>query len=180
MKLLKPTAWLAVLALLFVLTVSSVAQEPSMFEHLKSHNGKSYAGKMTFPDDPGHAMNQPMRIEFIKVSDDHVRVPFLVGDDASRTWMLSKLDDGVQLKHDHRHADGTPDDVTNYGGTDSQQWLASQLIFPADAETAALLPEAKGNVWSLRLSPDGRWLTYYLERDGEPRFEAVFDLSKEL
>ncbi len=135
---------------------------------------------MSYPDDPSHEMNKPMRIKVLRVSDNHIQVPFMVGDDTSRTWMLTKIGDSVELKHDHRHKDGTPDDLTNYGGVDSHQWLATQLIFPADEETAILLPEAKGNVWSLRLSPNGEVLTYYLERDGKPRFEAVFDLSKEL
>jgi hypothetical protein len=29
------------------------------------------------------------------------------------------MEEGLQLKHDHRHEDGTPDEVTMYGGV----WL---------------------------------------------------------
>lgn len=180
MKCLNPISRLAVLAAFYLLCVGSVAQEPSLFEQLKGQGGRAYSGRMTYPDDPNHPMNQPMRIEFIKVSEDQIRVPLAVGDDTSRTWVLTRRGESVELKHDHRHADGSPDDVTNYGGVDSYRLLGSQLIFPADEETAALLPEASGNVWSLRLSPNGQTLTYYLERDGKPRFEAVFDLSQEL
>ena len=181
MKLVRTTTLLGVLGLLFLLSASSLAQDLPLFEQLKGHAGKAYAGKMTFPDNkPNDPMNKPMRIEVIKISDNHIRIPLRVGDDNSRVWMLTRIDDSILLKHDHRAKDGTPDDLTNYGGVDAHQLLGRQLIFPADAETAALLPEAKTNVWSLRLSPDGKVLYYYLERDGQPRFEATFDLTKKL
>jgi len=34
------------------------------------------------------------------------------------------------------------------------------------------IPAAVTNVWTISLSPDGRKLTYYLERDAKPRFKA--------
>ena len=132
---------------------------------------------MTFPLQPDHEMNKPMKITVQVVSADQIRVPFQVGEDRSRTWVLSRTPQGIQLKHDHRHADGTPDRLTDYGGTDAGTRLGIQLIFPADAQTTALLPEAVSNVWSLRLSADQKHLFYYLERHAQPRFEAAFDLS---
>src|SRR5690606_13217849 len=45
-----------------------------------------------------------------------LRVPFHVGDDHSRTWVLTRTADGLRLKHDHRHEDGSEDAVTMYGG----------------------------------------------------------------
>jgi hypothetical protein len=157
-----------------------LAGTPGLFEHLQSLEGQAFAGRMTYPEDPDHKMNKPMRIEVNRISDSELRIPLHVGEDRSRTWILRKQTSGVQLKHDHRHADGTPDEVTNYGGHSRSPGLGSLLIFPADEETATLLPEASTNVWTLRLSPNGRSLTYYLERHSQPRFEAVFDLSKPL
>ena len=167
------------LLLLFLLAVPAPAEQPpSLFDTLMSLDGRAFSGSMTYPNDPGHEMNRPMRIEVKKESDDVLHVPFQVGDDRSRTWVLRRDQEGVLLKHDHRHTDGTPDEVTNYGGLARPLGLGSLLVFPADEETATLLPEAASNVWTLRLSPDGEALTYYLERHGKPRFEAVFDLSE--
>ena len=43
-----------------------------------------------------------------------LRVPFHVGDNL-RTWILTRTDSGLRLKHDHRHEDGSDDPVTMYG-----------------------------------------------------------------
>lgn len=162
------------LFLAFLLTLPASAQ--SLFDTLKSHDGKTYAGRMSYPSDPEHEMNQPMLITVVVVSDDEIRVPFQVGSNRSRTWVLTRNQEEITLKHDHRHTDGTPDELTNYGGTDKDVLLGNQLVFPADDETKAMLPEASSNVWTLRLSPDGKKLFYYLERHKTSRFEAVFKL----
>lgn len=170
---MRPLAFL----LLYCFTSLLPVQADTLFESLQALDGRSYSGRMTFPDDPAHEMNQPMTIIVRVKSEDEIRVPFQVGDDSSRTWVLTRTSAGVQLKHDHRHPDGTPDELTNYGGLAIEQGLGSLLVFPADQETKNMLPEAAGNVWTLRLSPDGRQLWYYLERDRKPRFEAVFNLT---
>lgn len=132
---------------------------------------------MSFPENATHEMNKPMQITVQVISDTEIRIPLQVGEDKSRTWVLTRSAAGVQLKHDHRHADGTPDEVTNYGGTASNIELGNQLVFPADEETSRQIPEAATNTWSLRLAPDEGTLYYYLERHAKPRFEAAFDLK---
>lgn len=161
---------------LFCVTASPVLAESTLFDTLHALGGKTYKGQMTFPKDGEHDMNKPMQITVQVVSDDEIRIPLQVGEDRSRTWILTRSKDGVLLKHDHRHADGTPDDLTNYGGLAANIELGNQLIFPADDDTKTMLPEASTNAWSLRLSPDGSQLFYYLERHSEPRFEAAFDI----
>lgn len=162
---------------LFFLGMSAAADGPSVFDSLAELDGKSFGGRMVYPDKPDHEMNQPMKITVQVVSEDEIRVPFAVGENQSRTWIIRRSADGVSLKHDHRHSDGTPEELTNYGGVDTAQLLGRQLVFPADDETKAMLPEASTNVWTLRLSPDGKQLFYYLERHKESRFEAAFDLA---
>lgn len=169
---------LKLIVFLLCLALPVVADGPSVFDSLAELDGKSFSGRMVYPDDPNHSMNQPMTITVKVISQDEIRVPFQVGEDRSRTWILRRGSEGISLKHDHRHADGTPDELTNYGGVDSAQVLGRQLVFPADDETKAMLPEASTNVWSFRLSPDGKQLFYYLERHKESRFEAQFDLSR--
>lgn len=167
--------WTLGIAIVSFLALPASAQ--SLFETLQKHDGQSYSGKMSFSNKPNDEMNKPMQMTVKVISENEIRVPFQVGENKSRTWILTRSADGVTLKHDHRHEDGTPDELTNYGGTDGNVQLGNQLIFPADQETITMLPEAATNAWSLRLSPDGKQLFYYLERHKLPRFEAVFDLS---
>jgi hypothetical protein len=162
---------------LLLMSLPAAADGPSLFDYLHGLDGKSYPGRMTFPSDPNHDMNKPMQITVQVVSDNEIRIPLHVGEDRSRTWILTRSSEGVLLKHDHRHPDGTPDELTNYGGLASKVELGTLLVFPADQETATMLPEAATNAWSLRLSPDRSQLYYYLERHLDPRFEATFDLS---
>jgi hypothetical protein len=154
----------------------AIADTSSLFDFLHGLNGKTYPGRMTFPANSTDEMNKPMQITVQVVSDNEIRIPLQVGEDRSRTWVLTRSEAGVLLKHDHRHADGTPDKTTNYGGLAAKVELGTLLIFPADEETRTMLPEASSNAWSLRISPDGSKLYYYLERHAKPRFEAAFDL----
>jgi hypothetical protein len=107
-----------------------------------------------------------------------VLIPFFVGSDSSRTWVLSLNETGFGLKHDHRHRDGTPDDITMYGGKTANSGSAVRQIFPADQETALLLPAAIGNVWWIDLVP-GEYFSYNLRRVNTDRFFSVrFDLTQ--
>jgi hypothetical protein len=146
------------------------------FATLKGLCGARFEGAMTFPADGQHEFAGKRLVAHVaSCSDDEVRVPFQVGEDRSRTWVFSRTADGLQLKHDHRHADGTPDAVTLYGGLASATGTPLKQSFPADAYTAKLIPAAVTNVWTVSLSADGTSLTYHLERDAKPRFTAVLE-----
>jgi hypothetical protein len=106
-----------------------------------------------------------------------IRIPFHVGEDKSRTWILTLTDAGLLFKHDHRHADGTPDKITMYGGLAAPSGTQYTQSFPADAETAKLIPEAATNVWTLQINPEKQQFMYYLERHKEPRYKALFNLK---
>lgn len=109
---------------------------------------------------------------------DVIRIPFHVGEDRSRTWVLSRTPEGLRLKHDHRHEDGTPDDITQYGGDTAGPGTAARQEFPADAHTASLIPEAATNVWTVEVEPGERFV-YALRREGtDRRFRIVFDLAR--
>jgi len=59
------------------------------------------------------------------------------------------------LRHDHRHADGTPDRVTMYGGMAQPGGTARSQAFLSDAYTARLVPGADTNLWTVTVSEDG-------------------------
>ncbi|MER2996194.1 hypothetical protein [Pontibacter populi] len=148
---------------------------------LAAHCVKSYAGTTIFPSDGTDPFAGKALVMHVQTcSDTETRIPFSVGEDRSRTWVLTRLPEGLQLKHDHRHEDGTPDEITMYGGISTQAPDALQQRFPADTYTAELIPAAATNEWTMAISPDGKIFSYILKRDGKMRYQADFDLTKPL
>jgi hypothetical protein len=148
--------------------------QDAFFQKVASFCGTSFTGQSSFPEDPGDAWRGKELVAHIKTCNpDEIRIPFIVGEDHSRTWILRRVEGGLQLQHDHRHADGIADEVTLYGGTTLNNGSHLAQSFPADDYTAGLIPEAATNEWFLSFSEDGTELTYYLERHGKPRFRAT-------
>ncbi len=108
---------------------------------------------------------------------NRIRIPFNIGKNRSRTWVLTLTDTGILLKHDHRHADGTSDDVTMYGGHTTNAGTASRQLFPADQQTLEVVPGAVSNVWWIDVVP-GEQFTYNLRRVTTDRVISIqFDLT---
>ncbi|MCW8877330.1 MAG: hypothetical protein OQK04_12720 [Kangiellaceae bacterium] len=162
------------------LSLNAKGSEPKLglYDSLKQLCGKSYTGKTVFPEDPNHSFaGKLLTMTISSCTDSEIRIPFQVGEDKSRTWIISKTPKGLLFKHDHRHKDGTPDEITMYGGYASSNGNRAQISFPADEYTAHLIPAAKTNVWTLSLDKDNKTFTYYLERNEKPRYKAIFNLN---
>ena len=143
--------------------------------------GTAYAGRMTVGG-PGDAdlANSELRMHVRECSPDSLRVPFHVGDDRSRTWVLTRTDGGLRLKHDHRHDDGSEDSITQYGGDTRGPGTAYHQEFHADSLTASLIPAARTNVWTIELVPDSLF-AYALRREGtDRRVRVEFDLRHQV
>ena len=111
-----------------------------------------------------------------------LRVPFHVGEDRSRTWVFTRTGEGLRLKHDHRHEDGSDDAVTMYGGDTRAAGTAMRQEFPVDAASIAMfrkegLEASLTNTWAVEIDPGKRFL-YELSRPGGRLFQVEFDLSK--
>ncbi|MCX7545395.1 hypothetical protein [Marinicella gelatinilytica] len=167
---------LSSLSLIFTAQAGEVGKESAhdgFFNNMKNLCGEVFEGASTYPDDPDHDFaGKKLVADFADCSDAEIRIKFAVGEDHSRTWVITKSDKGLLLKHDHRNPDGTPDEVTNYGGWANQAGSAFQQYFEADKETAELIPEASTNVWMLSYDPESKVLTYDLKRHSEPRYQA--------
>lgn len=151
------------------------------WNNLKTHCGKSFEGTITAGGKQGDGfMGEKLVMHVSNCEGNNIRIPFFVGENRSRTWVLSlQADQRILLKHDHRHKEGTPEKVTQYGGLSSNVGLKDLQMFPADAETTAMLPLAATNVWWITL--DDKAFSYNLRRIGSDRvFTVVFDLSKEV
>lgn len=145
----------------------------------QAFQGRIVANEPAAPNDPfaGKALVMHVR----ECGANGVRVPFHVGDDRSRTWVLTRTTQGLRLKHDHRHADGTEDVRTQYGGDTREAGSAGRQAFPADDHSKALfvregIPASVDNVWAMEIAP-GRAFVYELARPGR-LFRVEFDLTR--
>lgn len=153
--------------------------QDAFWANLEKHCGKSYAGRFDAEPIPEDFEGKEMKMYVMQCSEDEIKVPFYVGDDRSRTWVFTRTDSGIELKHDHRLEDGSHDEVTMYGGTTVNTGLDYVQFFPADQETSILIPDASGNMWWVTI--DDREYTYNLKRVNTPNhFRVVFDLTKEI
>ncbi len=181
-------ARLLILALAALAAGSELAAAPSasadagaaalFFQNVRKLCGQRLEGATDFPkDEPGHPLaGKKLIISIEQCSDNEIRIPLQAGEDKSRTWILTLGEGRLLLKHDHRHADGTPDKVTMYGGW-AAEGDANRQRFPADSETAKLIPEAATNVWTLEIDHANEQFIYALERNGQPRYKAIFSLK---
>lgn len=145
----------------------------AFFDSLSELCGQRYEGQMTFPTEGQDSFAGKLLVAMIEsCTDTEIRIPFHVGENRSRTWIVSKTDKGLQLKHDHRHEDGTPNEINMYGGLAGTSGSSLSQSFAADAHTAKIIPAASTNVWTMTLSEDASTFTYHLERHNAPRFTA--------
>lgn len=141
---------------------------------LQNMCGQRFVGALTYAIDPKNVyVGKKMSTEIICTSTD-VRMPVSVGEDRSRTWIFTRTPGGLDLRHDHRHPDGTPEEVTMYGGMANDAGSALSQSFLADAHTFKVFPGSETNVWTTSFSADGSVLTYHLDRHAKPRIEFVF------
>jgi hypothetical protein len=150
--------------------------------------GQAYAGvvEIDVPETADSAFaGKPLVMHVRECGRDAARVPFHVGDDRSRTWVFTRTRAGLRLKHDHRHADGSPDGLTMYGGdaalASAPEAPVLRIEFPVDAESVAMF-KAQGrevsvtNTWAVEMS--GNRFVYELSRPGGRLFRVVFDLDR--
>lgn len=163
---------------------TTASPQQTFFANVSALCGKAYAGRVV-ADQPAPTGADPFRgkalVMHVRECDgDTIRIPFHVGDDRSRTWVLTRTAIGLRLKHDHRHADGSADAVTMYGGDTIDAGTASRQQFPVDAESRAMFSRegrsvSNTNVWAMEIAPQ-RGFVYELAREGR-LFRVEFDLT---
>jgi hypothetical protein len=168
--------------ILLLLPLQLMAQDDPksvmFWNSLKQHCGKAYEGEIIAGGKEGDGfLGEKLVMHIRSCEEETIRIPFFVGEDKSRTWVFSMLDKKlIQLKHDHRHKDGSEDEITQYGGTNPNTGLSNIQFFPADQQTANLIPYASNNVWWVTI--DATSFTYNLRRIGTDRlFSVKFDLT---
>ena len=184
-----------IVTLLTAATLAGCAATPApsnpqdaFFASLKARCGQAFAGKIETnqaadADMQGKAMVMHIR----SCTPDRIEIPFHIdglgpdgGWDRSRTWIITRTATGLRLKHDHRHADGSKDEVTMYGGDTANVGTATRQEFPVDAESIAVF-KATGrgvsvtNIWAVETTDAG--FAYELRREGR-HFRVAFDYAR--
>ena len=162
------------------------------WQALGSHCGNAYAGELASSDERDDDWrNRAMLAHWAQCSDTRIAIAFHVEEaggnewDRSRTWVVTRTNEGLRLKHDHRHRDGVEDAVTQYGGDTLSSGTARIQDFPVDAFSIALfgregLDRSTTNVWRLEVDPAdtrGARFAYQLTRRNDPTrlFRVEFD-----
>jgi hypothetical protein len=173
---------LAALALSACASAPAPSPQDAFFANLSTLCGNAYAGRVVTTDaaDASFA-SQPLVMHVRDCSASEIRVPFNVGENRSRTWVITRTGEGLRLKHDHRHEDGSEDVLTQYGGDTANVGSATRQEFPADEHSKQLfrannIPVSVDNVWAVEVHP-GQTFAYELRRPNR-HFRVEFDLTR--
>ncbi len=164
----------------------TTTQDPLMpadqfFQDLTTLCGQSYNGKLAAGDASDSSFaTAAMQAHVRNCTANEIRIAFDVGEDRSRTWIITRTDNGLRLKHRHLLKDGSEDPVSQYGGDTLQPGTATRQEFPADGYSKMMFTKegrtiSNSNVWAFELEPR-RTLTYELKRP-ERLFRVSFDLG---
>ena len=176
--LLKFVISLAILASGAVTLPAQVPANEVFWNELTRLCGKAFGGTVAAaPTDDTTFKDKSLKMHVRSCEKGRIRIPFIVGDDRSRTWVLTRKKGRIELRHDHRHADGKPDAVTMYGGWTTSVGMPTRQMFPADDATVKVIAAAATNVWWIDLTP-GEFFSYNLRRMGSERYFSIkFDLK---
>ncbi len=159
--------------------------QQEFWDNLSALCGKAFSGELAayaYPMDSGWR-GEEVTMHVRECSEDEIKIPLHIGDNRSRTWILTRIDDGIRLKHDHRLEDGSEDEVTWYGGHTTDPGRGWRQSFPVDAYSQGLfystdLQVSVTNVWTMEVHPDDIF-AYELTRPYR-HLRVEFDLTDEV
>lgn len=163
---------------------AAAGPQDEFFQRLTALCGQAFEGRVAASEPAGmdddFASNR-LVMHVRECSDNEIKIPFHVGEDRSRTWVITRTDAGLRLKHDHRHEDGSEDVLTQYGGDTANEGTATRQEFPVDQFSIDLFNRedravSTTNVWAVEVDP-GRIYAYELRRDNR-HLRAEFDLTR--
>lgn len=174
---------IAALVLALGACAASQADSPqdTFFARIAAVCGQAFEGRVVTTDAADAAFaSQRLVMHVRQCGKQEVRIPFHVGEDRSRTWVVTRTQAGLRLKHDHRHEDGSEDALTQYGGDTLDAGTAERQEFPADDFSKQLfaannIPVSMENVWAMEIRPGV--FAYELRRPNR-HFRVEFDLGR--
>ncbi|MBC7769821.1 MAG: hypothetical protein H7124_13650 [Phycisphaerales bacterium] len=182
--------WIGAVAALALVACTPPAPAPAaspqdaFFANLTALCDNAFAGRVVSTDaaDADFA-SQRLVMHVRECSANEIRIPFNVGENRSRTWVITRTADGLRLKHDHRHEDGSEDVLTQYGGDTANEGTATRQDFPVDQFSQDLfvanaIPQSTTNIWGVEINP-GETFAYELNRENR-HLRVEFDLSQQV
>lgn len=160
----------------------AAAPQASFFANVSALCGQRFEGRVVTTDAADADFASRRLVMHVRdCSAGEVRIPFWVGDDRSRTWVVTRTATGLTLKHDHRGEDGEPEGLHWYGGDTASAGTAERQEFPVDRFSIDLFNASNAsvsttNVWAMEVHP-GRTFAYELRRPNR-HFRVEFDLTK--
>jgi hypothetical protein len=156
------------------------AEQQTFWTRLAALCGQAFEGRLVLapPTDGWHAAERIM-MHVRECSDREIRIPLHIDTNRSRTWVVTRTDTGLRLKHDHRLENGVPDSAnTQYGGDAVRPGSIWRQDFPADAYSVGVVPGRASQLWFLEIRP-GDTFVYGLRREATGmRYLVEFDLSR--
>ncbi|PHR65048.1 MAG: hypothetical protein COA51_06630 [Idiomarina sp.] len=161
-------------------TTGYVAEQTTFIDAFRPYCGQAFAATIVEDNQPSAAWDKPLVVHIRDCEENVIRMPLHVGDDRSRTWVLTQHPGYIDFQHYHLHEDGSADDVSPYGGQTLAAGSATMQAFPVDEASQALFIEngldvSVTNTWTISFVDD-KTMSYKLSRPGRI-FEVHVDLS---
>lgn len=156
------------------------ASADAWWERMQSLCGSAFEGTLVRAPEGDDTFRDKRVVMHVRdCTAQRIRIPLVVDEDRSRTWVLTRRGERIELKHDHRHEDGRPEAMTMYGGTSSNAGSADTQMFPAGDRTREAIPgSGLRSVWLMEVHPGERFV-YAANRVGTERsFQVDFDLTR--
>ena len=145
------------------------SNQDKFFDSINAHCGNAFSGSVEDSSNSTAYNGRKFVLHIRDCSDTQIKMPLHIDDNSSRILVLTKSDGSIKLQHDHRHADGSSDALTLYGGYSSADTTDNVTNFPESAESIAITKayaptRTYPSVWSIILSSED--ITYQVVRPG--------------
>ena len=148
------------------------------WDNLVDRCGETYAGRATAtPEGDTVVAGKDLVMHIMECGEREIRIPFHVGENRSRTWVLTRSDSSLALAHDHRHEDGTPESNTGYGGETVVPGTVQRQAFPAGRPAGELEHPDGTNVWTMELDPEATFVYSFHRTGTDRRYRIEFNLN---
>lgn len=161
---------------------TGAAAQREFLDNLAAQCGQAFRGRLVLEPEGDEMLTgtEDLLVHFRDCEADEVRIPFHVEIEAtgewnrSRTWYVMAANDGLELRHDHREADGSESTRTWYGGRTMTHGTATRQDFVSPERTATAGTPVG---WRIEIEP-GAFYRYGTTYAGDYDWMIEFDLSR--
>jgi hypothetical protein len=149
-----------------------IPEQDAFWKNLQGLCETAAVGKLLAapPGDTQIDPNAQLLVHFWECGEHELRFPLHVDENRSRTWVFIRHAERIELRHDHREADGSESRNTWYGASTMTAGSSQRQDFVTVRNGVA-------GGWRVDIVP-GQHFTYGTARDGEFRHHLAFDLTK--